>query len=195
VDTAALSPPVFGGRHNQLVAWESEGANYGSPTRKIVEADLLTGVTDVVASGYVGAPVFVGSYLVWPVLSSAAGPTHLVSVSASAFPARQPVALPRQLRKAGAAAVVVSSGGATAYASADLTKLFYAPSLSQPARQVLTLPPGSHLSSGGVAPGGNTPAGLAVGPGYLAWNTPSRSRCRCRGRCRGPAACICSAGR
>lgn len=82
-------------------------------------------------------------------------------MSTSAFPARQPVAVPLPLRKAGAAAAIVSSGGATAYASTDLTKLFYARSLSQPARQVLTEPRGSWLA----------PGGLAVGRGFLAWTT------------------------
>jgi hypothetical protein len=158
--TNALSAPVFGGRSSQLVAWEAPGAKYDSPTHKIVEANLLTGVTDVVASGYVRAPVFVGGDLVWPVASSATGPTHLVAVSASAFPVMQPFAVPLPLRKAGSATVIASSSSATVYASASLTKLFYSSSLSQPARQVLRLPPGSYLE----------PGGLAVGPGYLAWN-------------------------
>jgi len=160
-DTNALSAPVLSGRLNQLVAWESPGADYDSPTRHIVEADLLTGAIDVVATGYVGAPVFVGSDLIWPVASSVSGPTHLVAVSASAFPARQRVPVPLPLRTAGSAAVIASRGGATVYASPGLTKLFYSPSLSQPARQVLRLPPGNYLA----------PGGLAVGPGYLAWNT------------------------
>jgi hypothetical protein len=158
-DTLPLSAPVLGGRFNELVAWESAGGNI--PTRHIVEADLLTGAIDLVATGYVGAPVFVGTDLVWPVASSATGPTHLVAVSASAFPARQRVRLPPPLRKAGAATAIASSGGATLYASAGLTKLFYSPSPSQPARQVLQLPAGNYL----------VPGGLAVGPGYLAWNT------------------------
>jgi hypothetical protein len=157
----ALSAPVFSGRLNQLVAWEAPGANYDSPTRKIVEADLLTGAVEVIGSGYVGAPVFVGSDLVWPVASSATGATHLDAMNASAFPARRRVPVPLPLRNAGSATVIASSGGATVYASAGLTKLFYSPSLSQPARQVLGLPPGSYL----------VPGGLAVGPGYLAWNT------------------------
>jgi hypothetical protein len=158
----ALSGPVLGGPAHQLVAWEA-GMSGKGVGRKIVEADLLTGATDVIASGYVGAPVFVGSDLVWPVASSATGPTHLVAVSASAFPAQQPVAvpLPLPLRKAGTATVIASSGGATIYASAGLTRLFYASSLSQPARQVLQLRPGNYL----------VPGSLAVGPGYLAWDT------------------------
>jgi hypothetical protein len=158
-DTNALSAPVIGGRFNQLIAWESPGG--ASPTRHIVEANLLTGAIDVVATGYVGAPVFVGSDLVWPVASSASGPTHLVAVSASTFPARQRVPVPLPLRKAGSATVIASRGSATVYASPGLTKLFYSPSLSQPARQVLRLPPGNYLE----------PGGLAVGPGYLAWDT------------------------
>jgi hypothetical protein len=160
-DTETLSPPVFSGTSHQLVAWEAPGADYNSPTRKIVEANLRTGVTDVIATGYVGAPVFVGTDLVWPVADSATGPTHLVAVSASAFPARQRVSVPLPLRKAGAATVIASSGGATLYASPGLTKLFYSPSLSQPARQALQLQAGNYLA----------PGGLAVGPGYLAWNT------------------------
>jgi hypothetical protein len=157
----ALSAPVFAGPANHLVAWEAQDWIGNSSVRQIVEADLLTGVADVIASGYVGAPVFVGSDLVWPVASSATGPTHLVAVSAFAFPASQYVAVPPPLRKAGSATVIASSGRATVYASADLTKLFYSPSLSQPARQVLRLPVGSYL----------VPGGLAVGKGYLAWNT------------------------
>jgi hypothetical protein len=160
----ALSTPVLAGASHQLVAWESSGPaaeGVNLTTRRIVEADLLTGVVQVVGSGYVGAPVFVGSDLVWPVASSSTGPTHLVAVSASAFPARQPVAVPLPLRRAGSATVIASSDGATLYASAGLTKLFYSPSLSQPARQVLELPPGNYLE----------PGGLALGPGYLAWNT------------------------
>jgi hypothetical protein len=165
-DTNALSAPVFGGPDHQLVAWEASGNGpvvdaANSPTRQIVEADLLTGVTDVVASGYVGAPVFVGSDLVWPVASSATGPSHLVAVSASVFPARQRVRLPAPLRTAGSATVIASSGGATVYASPGLTMLYYSPSVSQPARQVLHLPADDYL----------VPGGLAVGPGYLAWDT------------------------
>jgi hypothetical protein len=164
-DTDALSAPVFAGPDHQLVAWEASGpgpvVGSDSPTRQIVEADLLTGVTRMVATGYVGAPVFVGSDLVWPVASSATGPTHLVAVSASAFPARQRVRLPLPLRTAGSATAIASSGGATLYASAGLTKLYYSPSVSQPASQVLQLPVGSYL----------VPGGLAVGAGYLAWNT------------------------
>ncbi|MGB6453928.1 MAG: hypothetical protein WBH47_05480 [Streptosporangiaceae bacterium] len=169
--SSSLSAPVFAGAAHQLVAWEAQDWNGNSVVRQIVEADLLTGVTDVVASGNVGAPVFVGDALVWPVASSATGPTHLVAVSASAFRAGPRVAVPLPLRNAGGAAVIVSSGDATAYASADRTRLFYAPSLTQPARQVLRLPPGSYLSPGGVASGEIVPSGLAVGPGYLAWST------------------------
>jgi hypothetical protein len=172
----ALSAPVFAGPDHELVAWESSGNvpwtdAFDGPTRQIVEADLLTGVTDVIATGYVGAPVFVGDALVWPVASSAAGPSHLVAASASTFPARQRVAVPVSLRKAGAGALLVSSGGAVAYASSDRTRVFYSPSLSQPARQVLRLPAGSQLSPGGLASVGIAPSGLEVGPGYLAWNT------------------------
>jgi hypothetical protein len=171
-----MSAPVFSGPANQLVAWEASdqvpNSDRNGSTRQIYEADLLTGVTDVVASGYVGAPVFVGDTLVWPVASSPAGPYHLVAASASTFPAEQQVAVPLPLRQAGSATVIASRGGATVYASAGLTKLFYSPSLSQPARQVLQLPAGSHLSDGGLKSGGiDGPSGLAVGPGYLAWNT------------------------
>jgi hypothetical protein len=170
----ALSAPVFAGPDHQLVAWESSGPaaeGINVTTRQIVETNLLTGVTDVVASGYLGAPAFVGDALVWPAASSATGPYHLVAASASTFPARQRVAVPVALRKAGAAALLVSSGGAIAYASPDRTRVFYSPSLTQPARQVLRLPVGSQLSPGGLISGGIMPSGLAVGPGYLAWNT------------------------
>jgi hypothetical protein len=159
--SSALSAPVFGGSAHQLVAWEALEWTPNSHVRQIVEADLLTGVTNVVASGYVGAPVFVGNALVWPIASSAAGPYHMVAASASDFPARQRVAVPLPLRKAGSAIGIVSSGGAVAYASADLTRLFYAPSQLQPAMQVLRLTDGDYLA----------PDGLAIGPGYLAWST------------------------
>jgi hypothetical protein len=80
--------------------------------------------------------------------------------------------VPLALGKAGPATVIASSGGATVYASADLTKLFYSPAPSQPARQVLRLPAGYFLAHNDIV-------GLALGPGYLGWTTarmPSATR-------------------
>jgi hypothetical protein len=164
----AMSAPVF---FNQAIAaWEqSDGSQ-----QEIVEANLGTGRTDVIARGFFGPPVFVGRVLVWPVASHADGPaSHLAARNADVFPARQPVAVPVQLRAAGHASLmgsssqgswstpiglIASSGPATAYISADLTELFYSPSPGQPARLVLKLRGGNAFAPG-----------LAIGDGYLGW--------------------------
>jgi hypothetical protein len=164
----AMGAPVF--LNQAIAAWEQADGSQ----QEIVEANLATGSTDVIARGYLGPPVFVGRVLVWPVASHAEGPaSHLAARNAGVFPARQPVAVPVQLRAAGHASLmgsssqgtwstpvglIASSGPATAYISPDLTELFYSPSPAQPARLVLKLR------------GGNTfvPA-LAIGDGYLGW--------------------------
>jgi hypothetical protein len=164
----AMGAPVF--LNQAIAAWEQADGSQ----QEIVETNLATGSTDVVARGYFGPPVFVGRVLVWPVASHAnAAASHLVARNAAVFPARQPVAVPAQLRGAGRASLmgsssegswstpiglIASSGPATAYISQDLTKLFYSPSPAQPARLVLKLR------------GGNTFAPeLAIGDGYLGW--------------------------
>ncbi|HEY2315327.1 MAG TPA: hypothetical protein VGH96_17085 [Streptosporangiaceae bacterium] len=164
----AMGAPVF--LNHAIAAWEQ--ADGGK--QEIVEANLATGSTDVIASGYLGPPVFVGSALVWAVAHHANGPaSHLVARNAGVFPARQQIAVPLQLRAAGRATLmgsssqgswptliglIASSGPAAAYFSRDLTQLFYSPSPSQPAKLVLRL----H--------GGNTfTPELAVGDGYLGW--------------------------
>ncbi len=175
----SLSNPVFG-PGDKLAAWEvADGSQ-----QEIIEANLDTGVADVVAHGYLGAPVFVGNALVWSVSSepsepSGSAPTHLVAVNAAEFPASQRIAVPVALRgfsedvaygygRAGpwqpAHSLIASYGGAVVYASADLLKLYYSPSPSQPARLVITLP-----SVGGTV----SPDGIYLGPGYIGWNTAS----------------------
>jgi hypothetical protein len=168
-DGGALSAPVV--LKQTFAAWEQGDG----PQQEIVEADLATGVTDVIARGSVGPPVFVGEALVWPAPSHKGGPaTHLVARNGGAFPARQPIAVPPALGAAGHAALmgsssfgswaipvglIASDGRATAYYSGDLTQLFYSPSPSQPARLVLQLHGGDTFAAG-------TPA---VGTGYLGW--------------------------
>jgi hypothetical protein len=164
----AMGAPVF--FQQTIVAWEQTDGSQ----QEIVEADLRTGVSDVIARGNLGPPVFVGAALVWTVASHAHGPgSRLVARNAAVFPALQQIAVPLQLRAAGRDPVtgsssrgsksapvgpIASSGPATAYLSQDLTQLFYSPSPAQPVRPVLRL----H--------GGNTFAPeLAVGDGYLGW--------------------------
>jgi hypothetical protein len=164
----AMGAPVF---FNQtIVAWEQTDGSQ----QEIVEADLTTGVTDVIARGNLGPPVFVRAALVWTVASHTNGPgSRLVARNAAVFPALQQIAVPLQLRGASRATVtgssgqgsmsgpvgpIASAGPATAYLSQDLTQLFYSPSPAQPVRPVLRL----H--------GGNTFApDLAIGDGYLGW--------------------------
>jgi hypothetical protein len=173
---AALTPPVFSGPGNNFAAWElADGSQ-----QEIVEANLGTGVTGVVARGHLGPPVFVGNALVWPASDNPSGhPAHLVAVSAASFPARQAIAVPMSLRAASENVVSTigdpslgvaqpslstSYGGAVAYLSADLKKLYYSPSPSQPARLVVRAPAGGSTF---------TPGELSLGPGYLGWETAS----------------------
>lgn len=171
---AALSAPVLWASHGKLAAWlQADGQR-----REIVEANLGTGAVDVVATGYVGPPVFAGNALLWSGASSASGDhAHLVAMNAGEFPARQHMAVPPALRFAspgvlmGSAqggswsppiGLVVSNSEGVAYLSANLTELFYSPALTQPARLVL------RLTDAAFAPGS-----LALGDGYLAWSTDS----------------------
>jgi hypothetical protein len=164
-----LSAPVFSTGGN-LAAWElADGRR-----QEIAEANLDTERTDVIARGRLGPPVFVGNALVW---SSKSGGqrAHLVAMNAATFPASQPIAVPAALRAATdpvvtgfgssgpwvpAASLIASYGGATVYASASLTKLYYSPSPSQPARLLFRLR-GDFVS----------PGGLFAGPGYVGWHT------------------------
>jgi hypothetical protein len=164
----ALSAPVI--VLQKFAAWEQASGRQ----QEIVEADLDTGVTVVIARGYLGSPVFVGTALVWPAASRPDGPaSHLVARDGWAFPARRPIAVPPALSAAGSAALMgsssqgtwatpvglIASNGAIAYFTPDLSELYYSPSVAHPARLVLRLG------------GGNTfvPGGLAVGPDYLGW--------------------------
>jgi hypothetical protein len=162
-----LSPlAVSGGR---LAAWEQSDGKM----QEIVEANLATGVADVISRGYVGPPVFVGGALVWPVAPNAASaftygrnpqaPSHLAAVHAATFPAGGPIAVPPALRAAGSATLIASDGLQTAYASPDLADLYYSPAPSQPARLVFRLPAGNAF----------TPGAMAFGTSYLAWQTAS----------------------
>jgi hypothetical protein len=168
----AVSDLVFYGSGHQYAAWlEQSGGK-----QEVVEADLLTGRTAVIASGQVGPPVFVGDALVWPAASDPTGPaTHLVATDAAGFPAEQQVPVPVALRAVTEGALmgsgpagswptpvglIASYGQQTAYYSPDLAGLYYSPSPSQPARLVLAVP------------GGGLAAGPPVlGQGYLGWST------------------------
>jgi hypothetical protein len=164
----AMSAPVF--LDQAVAAWEqADGAQ-----QEIVEANLASGISEVIARGYLGPPVFVGHVLVWPVASHAHGPaSHLAARNAAVFPARQPVVIPLQLRAAGHSSLmgsssqgtwstpiglIASSGPATAYISADLTELFYSPSPARSARLVLRLRNGNTFAPE-----------LAIGNGYVGW--------------------------
>ncbi len=165
----ALSAPVI--FKQTFAVWEQADGD----KQEIVEADLASDATDVIATGYFGPPVFVGNALAWPAASRPDGPaTHLVARQDAAFPARQPTAIPPALSAASHAALmgsssfgswatpvglIASDGRATAYYSGDLTELFYSPSPSQPARLVLQLHGDATFAAG-------TPA---VGTGYLGW--------------------------
>jgi len=167
--TGALSAPVLSGTSGGFAAWEQADGSQ----QEIVEADLATGITDVIARGYVGPPVFVGSALVWPVAGGAASafvagrdpqsPSALVAVNATRFPAHGPVTVPRALQAAGSASLIASDGADVAYSSPDETDLFFSPSPSQPARLVFRLQDGNTI----------TPGSLAFGAGYLSWETAS----------------------
>ena len=164
----ALSAPVLFPSTHDFAAWEqADGAK-----QEIVEADLASRATVVIATGYFGPPVFADNALVWPVAGHRGGPaSSLAATNATVFPARQRVAVPVPLRAAAhstllgssASAVpvplIASDGQATAFFSQSLTKLFYSPSPSQPARLVLQLRGGNTFAAG-------TPV---VGPGYLGW--------------------------
>ncbi len=169
----ALSAPVVFGN---AAAWEQADGSQ----QEIVEANLHTARTYVVARGRLGPPVVVGNALVWSASSRADGASpHLVAVTAGQFPAGQPIPVPPSLRSASeavatrfgptspwqpVAALIASYGDATAYFSPDLTALYFSPSPSQPARLVARL----------SGPGGTgTPGGLIIGPGYIGWSTDS----------------------
>jgi len=156
----ALSGPVVD--NQKLAAWaEADGR-----MQEIVEANLGTGVTEIISRGYVGAPIFIGSVLVWPVASSSNRATsQLVARYSASFPAMKPAAVPVQLRAAGSASLIGSNGMATAYISPDLRQLFYSPSPSAPARLMLRLPAGTTFAA-------DDPL---VGYGYLGWTTSSAS--------------------
>jgi hypothetical protein len=165
-----LSVPVVSGTDDQHAAWEqADGAR-----QEIIEADLVTGVADVIARGYVGPPVFVGSALVWPVAPNAAtayvpgrdpqSPSRLVAVNAGTFPARGHVPLPPALRAANSQSQIASNGTEVAYS--DQTELFYSPSPAESARLLVRLHGFDTF----------TPGGLSFGAGYLSWETsPSGS--------------------
>ena len=165
----AIGTPVILDR--RLAAWEQTDGT----RQEIVEADLVTGQVAVVGHGFPGPPVFVGAALVWPAASEAGGAaTGLVALGTGVFPARQRVAVPPALAGATRSALLGNSGagsratpvgliasndGATAFFSPDLTRLYYSPAPSRPARLVLRL-------AGGATFAADAPA---VGSGYLGW--------------------------
>jgi hypothetical protein len=171
----AVSDLVFYGTDHQYAAWLQQSGR----SQEVVEADLLTGATAVVASGAVGPPVFVGNSLVWPSAADAAGPaTQLIAMNAATFPARLRVPVPASLRAVRQGALMGSSsegswstpvglissyGGQTAYYSPDLTRLYYSPSPSQPARLVLIAQSDANFGAGPPV----------LGTGYLGWTTDS----------------------
>ena len=174
-DGVALSAPVLYLQDTKLAAWlQTDGQK-----REIVTANLGTGKVDVVASGFLGPPVFVGDALVWSAARTARGyPAHLVTRYAIPFPAGRRMPIPAALRSADGGVLmgsmpagywptpiglIASNGQATAYFSASLTELYYSPSPKQPARLVLRLPAEVAFS----------PGSLAVGDGYFAWSTDS----------------------
>jgi hypothetical protein len=139
---------------------------------------------DVIATGYVGPPIFVGNSLLWSVADVPGLPTRLVARNAAKFPARQETGIPAALRgispsvlggepppgspPAWEVSLVASYGGAMAYfaapgASGALTDLYYSPAPSQPIRLVLRLSGASTFSAGS----------LALGAGFLGWSLAS----------------------
>lgn len=171
----ALSAPVLYANAGKLAAWlQADGRK-----REIVEANLGTGAVHVVATGYLGPPVFAGDALVWSAASDASGEhAHPVAMNAGEFPAQQRIAVPPALRSASPGALmgpaqgggwttpiglVASNSQAAAYFSASLTELFFSPALTRPARLVLRLTGGANFS----------PGSLALGGRYLAWSTDS----------------------
>jgi hypothetical protein len=155
----AISAPVFAIGEN--AAWlQADGSR-----QEIVQANLVTGAIHVIARGYLGAPVFVGRVLVWPVSSRPSGRfSHLVA-SAAGFSSAHYVAVPPALRAAGPATLIASSGLQTAYFSASLQELYYSRSPDQPARLVRRLGGGDYFAAS--AP--------VLGPGYLGWTTGQAS--------------------
>jgi hypothetical protein len=167
----ALSAPVIFPATREFAAWEQQDGG----KQEIVEADLASRATMVIATGYFGPPVFAGNALVWPVAGHKGGPAaSLAARDATSFPARQRVAVPPSLRGAAQSTLmgssgegsywppvglIASDGQATAFISQNLTQLFFSPSPSVRARLVLPLNGGNTFAAG--AP--------VVGPGYLGW--------------------------
>jgi len=164
-----LSAPVLFPATHEFAAWaQTEGGK-----QEIVEANLTSRATVVIATGYFGPPVFADNALVWPVAARPGGPaSSLAAADATVFPARRRIAVPLQLRGAGQSTLmgsstgywspiplIASDGQAIAFFSQSLTQLFYSPSPSAPARLVLQLGGDSTFAAGPPA----------VGPGYLGW--------------------------
>ena len=87
----ALSAPVIFPATREFAAWEQQDGG----KQEIVEADLASRATVVIATGYFGPPVFAGNALVWPVADHKGGPAaSLAARDATSFPARQRIAVP-----------------------------------------------------------------------------------------------------
>jgi len=144
-------PPAVSGHY---AAWAQ---GYGPDGKVEVRlADLDTGRVRVVRQGHTQPPFFYRNLLVWAESDRPGAQTALHAISLGT--GRQ-AALPAALRAVHGTDVVVTDGTRTAYLSPDLTSLYYSPVADQRARVVLRLPPGGYF------------AGLAIGPGSLAWTT------------------------
>jgi hypothetical protein len=139
-----------------FAAWQEQLAGRRA---EIVEANLSTGKSVVIATGYVGAPVFYGHVLVWQQRARSGGPGRLAARHADTFPATQAAGVPVGLTHAGDASVIVAYGGAAAYLSPDRRTLYYSARPGQRARPVTRFPLAYWLAP-------------AVGLGYLALGAP-----------------------
>jgi len=144
-------PPAVSGHY---AAW-AQGYGAGGEV-EVRLADLATGRVRIVRQGHTQPPFFYRNLLVWPESDRPGAQTTLHAITLSTG---RPAALPAVLRAVHGTDVVVTDGTRTAYLSPDLTSLYYSPAPDQRARVVLTLPAGAYF------------AGLALGPGSLAWTT------------------------
>jgi hypothetical protein len=144
-------PPAVSGHY---AAW-AQGYGPGSEV-EVRLADLATGRVRVVRQGHTQPPFFYRNLLVWP---ESDRPGAQTTLHATSLATDRPAGLPAALRAVHGTDVVATDGTRTAYLSPDLTSLYYSPAPDQRARVVLQLPAGGYF------------AGLALGPGSLAWTT------------------------
>jgi len=144
-------PPAVSGDY---AAW-AQGYGPGGEV-EVRLADLETGRVRVIRQGHTQPPFFDGNLLVWP---ESDRPGTLTTLRAISLRTGRPAALPAVLSAVRGTDVVVTDGTRTAYLGPDLTTLYYSPAQDQRARVALRLPAGAYF------------AGLALGPGTLAWTT------------------------